>query len=131
MSFPDGEFIIRNRASQRVLDDANMSTQPGNSIIAYDYRQDADNQRWFFEDGHLYNVNSNLLLTFNDLTPESTPTQEVDNGGDGQRFEYNDGIISLANNSDLVVGAWDADVKIVTPDVFDPARRWDFSNVSL
>ncbi|KAM3552889.1 hypothetical protein MY1884_006966 [Beauveria asiatica] len=99
MSFPGGEFIIRNRASQRVLDDANMSTQPGNSIIAYDYRQDADNQRWFFEDGHLYNVHSNLLLTFNDLTPESTPTQEVDNGGDDQRFEYNDDIISLTKHS--------------------------------
>ncbi|KAM3516091.1 hypothetical protein MY11210_000373 [Beauveria gryllotalpidicola] len=128
MTFPEGDFVIRNRASNRVLDAAYMSTETGSAIIVYDYKGDEDNsnQLWRFENGQLINRYSGYALTFNDLTPESTPTQEEPNGGEGQRFEYYDGVISLADNRDLVVGAWDSDVKIVYRDDGDDARRWDF-----
>ncbi|KAM3525709.1 hypothetical protein MY4038_007174 [Beauveria bassiana] len=128
MSFPDGEFILRNRASGRVMDAAYMSTDPGSAVIVYDYKGDDDNsnQLWRFENGHLINKYSGYALTFNDLTPESTATQEDANGGEGQRFEYHDGYICLADYHDLVIGAWDSDVKIVNRDDGDDARRWDF-----
>ncbi|KAJ4145840.1 hypothetical protein LMH87_004672 [Akanthomyces muscarius] len=128
MSFPEGEFTIRNRASGRVLDVAYMSTEAGGSIIAWEFKGDDDNtnQRWKLDDGHLINIHSGLALSFNDISHEAGATQEDANGGEGQLFEYNDGIISLASNGDFVVGEWDGDVKLVNRDDYDDARRWDF-----
>ncbi|OAA45318.1 Ricin B-related lectin [Beauveria brongniartii RCEF 3172] len=128
MTFPDGEFILRNRASGRVMDAAYMSADPGSAVIVYDYKGDDDNsnQLWRFENGQLINKYSGLAITFNDLTPESTATQEEPHGGEGQRFDYDEGYICLADNRDMVVGAWDSDVKIVYRDDGDDARRWDF-----
>ncbi|ATY66967.1 Ricin B-related lectin [Cordyceps militaris CM01] len=128
MTFPEGEFPIRNRASGRVLDVQYASTDSGTSVIAWEFKGDEDssNQRWRFEDNHLINVNSGLALTFNCLDPESLATQEERNGSEGQRFEYEDGTIRLADRDDLVVGEWEGDVKIVVRDENDNARRWDF-----
>ncbi|KAM3549832.1 hypothetical protein ARSEF4850_008639 [Beauveria asiatica] len=126
MSFPGGQFIVRNRANHRVLDDSDRSTRPGTSIIDYDFNNH-DNQRWTFKNGRLYNVHSNLILTFKDLRPESLATQEQYNDHyEGQKFQYKDGIISVVGHDDRVVGAWDRDVKIVRPGPHDNARRWDF-----
>ncbi|KAM0668653.1 hypothetical protein ACQRIT_007481 [Beauveria bassiana] len=131
MSFPDGQFIIRNRENGRVLDDKDSSPDAGNPIIDFNYKPtNNDNQRWTCQDRRLVNVRSNLYLTFKNLQPESTATQEG-YCGDGQQFQYdpNHGTISLVNHNDRVVGAWDQDVKIVTPDPGDPARRWDIQRV--
>ncbi|OAA35897.1 conidial wall protein [Beauveria brongniartii RCEF 3172] len=126
MPFPGGQFIVRNRANHRVLDDSDMSTRPGTAVIDYDFNNHA-NQRWMFKNGRLYNVHSNLILTFKDLRPESLATQEeYHDNWEGQKFEYRDGIMSVVGHDDRVVGAWDRDVKIVRPDPHDNARRWDF-----
>ncbi|KAM3558523.1 hypothetical protein ARSEF4850_004560 [Beauveria asiatica] len=127
MSFPDGDFILRNRASGRVLDAANMSTDPGSAVIVYDRKDDDDNtnQLWRFENCQLINRYSGLAITFNDLASESTATQEEPNGGEGQRFDYDGGYICLADNRDMCIGAWDSDVKLVHRDDYDNARLWD------
>lgn len=128
MSFPEGEFIIRNRASGRVLDVAYMSTEAGGQIIAYEFKGDEDNtnQRWKLDGDHLINIHSGLALTFNDISDETLSTQEEANGNEGQRFAYHDGIISLIDNPDFIVGEWNGDVKLVHRDDYDDARRWDF-----
>ncbi|KAM3537663.1 hypothetical protein ARSEF1564_009408 [Beauveria bassiana] len=129
MPFPGGQFIIRNRANHRVLDDKDMSTRPGTSVVDYDYKEHGDNsnQHWVFENGRLRNAHSRLYLTFKDLRPESLATQEPpSNNWEGQKFEYKDGTLSVVDHNDRVVGAWDQDVKIVRPDPYDNARRWDF-----
>lgn len=130
MPFPDGQFIIRNRENHRVLDDKDSSPDAGAPIIDYNYNLSPDNsnQRWTFRDGRLINVHSNLYLSFKKLEPETTATQEGYQG-EGQQFQYNEGIISLVNHNDRVVGAWDYDVKIVKPDPYDNARRWDLQPV--
>ncbi|KAM3510182.1 hypothetical protein MY11210_006011 [Beauveria gryllotalpidicola] len=130
MAFPDGKFIIRNRENQRVLDDKDMSPDAGNPIVDYKYKSSGDNsnQHWTCRDGRLVNVYSNLYLTFRNLEPESTATQEG-YMGEGQQFKYNQGIISVVNHDDRVVGAWDYDVKIVKPDPYDKARRWDLERI--
>ncbi|KAK8142818.1 hypothetical protein G3M48_008196 [Beauveria asiatica] len=129
MSFPNGEFIIRNRENQRVLDDKDMSPDAGNPIIDYNYKPaNNSNQRWTCRDNRLVNVHSNLYLTFKNLEPESTATQEGYRG-EGQQFKYKEGIISLMNDDNRVVGAWDYDVKIVKPDPHDKARRWDLVSI--
>ncbi|TQV92204.1 Ricin B-related lectin [Cordyceps javanica] len=128
MTFPDGEFLIRNRASGRCLDVAYMSTEAGGSVIAWEAKsddEDASNQRWRFEDGQLINCHSGLALCFNQIEGESGATQEERNGSDGQIFEYSDGIIRLASHPEFVVGEWEGDVKIAHDDESDPARRWE------
>ncbi|OAA71642.1 Ricin B-related lectin [Cordyceps fumosorosea ARSEF 2679] len=128
MSFPEGDFVLKNRAHCPVgLDVEASSTEDGARVLGWELRgEDNDNQRWRYQDGQLINVNSGKALTFTDLTPESLATQEEPTGAEGQRFQWIDGLIVLADNHDLCVGEWDGDVKIVPRDDNDDARRWDF-----
>ncbi|MEV0447497.1 RICIN domain-containing protein [Streptomyces sp. NPDC050600] len=61
--FPTGEFIIRNVFSEKVLDVADRSTEPGHEVVVFDRkRNDHDSQLWRYEDGYLINKNSGLVL---------------------------------------------------------------------
>lgn len=127
--FPDGEFVLRNRASGRVADVAYNSTEAGGTVITYDLKTDEDNsnQRWRFEDGQLINVNSGLALTFNDIAEWAGVTQEHPEGSGTQRFYGEDGIIWLADDGDRAYAVADVDgnIQLAPRNDDDENQRWD------
>ncbi|KAJ3497752.1 hypothetical protein NLG97_g1662 [Lecanicillium saksenae] len=127
--FPEGEFAIRNRATGAVFDVMYESTEADTEIKTWEAKgEDSNaNQRFRFEGGLLINLNSGLSVTFNHTGQGAMPTQVPGENADTQIFEYDDGVLSLAQdeNKELVVGQIDDLIQLVPADGDDESQRWD------
>lgn len=128
--FPEGEFAIKNRATGAVFDVMYESTEPDAEIKTWEAKgEDGNgNQRFRFEGGLLINVNSGLAVTFEHEGQGAMPTQQPGENSETQVFEYDDGVLTLAQDEDknLVVGQIDDLLQLVPADGDDESQRWDF-----
>ncbi|KAF9918334.1 hypothetical protein FBU30_000269 [Linnemannia zychae] len=103
--FPSGNFFIKLRDTDLVIDVSEGSKDPGANIILWTQRDtDNDNQKWYYENGQIRNVKSGLVLAAPQLDRNVTILQDNMEGREGQRYDYYDYTISAKEDEDLVFG---------------------------
>ncbi|KAG0221203.1 ricin B lectin domain-containing protein [Mortierella sp. GBAus27b] len=130
--YPSGQFFIKLRYEDLVLDVQGGSTEANAAIIVWPKKAtDNDNQKWTHEGGKIKNVKTGFVLH----ALNKQQNAEFVQADSSQRYNYDDHTISLAGgddegDEDLVLGVKNKEqgtrLYLVDRDDDDHKQQWVF-----